>query len=88
VSEETDLAGRRAAYAQAVLALHGRTRNFAFVVCLLGVLALVASRYIWRAPMWTSFLAVGVIAAGWAMFVFVVLRRIAWVRAHPFDAGG
>jgi len=88
VNDEGDLAGRRAAYAQAVLALHGRTRNLGFVVCLVGVLALVASRYIWRAPMWTSWLSVGVIAAGWAMFVFVTLRRAAWVRAHPFDADG
>ena len=88
MSEETDLAGRRAAYASAVMALHKRTRNLGFLVCLLGVLALVATRYIWRAPMWTSWVSVVVTAAGWGMFVFVVLRRIAWVRAHPFDAGG
>jgi hypothetical protein len=88
MSEEAQQLDRRAAYAQTLLSLHRRTRNGGYVVCLTGVLLLVASRYAWRWPMWTSWGAVGVIAVGWAMFVFVILKRAAWARAHPLDGDG
>ena len=51
-------------------------------------LVMVAGRYRPDAPSWVVWVGVGVIAAGWALFVFVIFRRTAWVRAHPFDPNG
>ncbi len=86
MSEEAQSLDRRAAYADRIVRLHRRTRTAGFVTCLVGVLLLVATRYLWPMPTWTSWLAVAVIAAGWGMFVYVIFMRAAFVRAHPFDA--
>ncbi|HEY5107790.1 MAG TPA: hypothetical protein VII73_13640 [Caulobacteraceae bacterium] len=87
MSDEAQSLDRRAAYVDEIVRLHRKTRTAGFVTCLVGVLLLVATHYPWRMPMWTSWLAVAVIAAGWGMFVYVIFKRAAFVRAHPFDAG-
>ncbi len=32
-----------------------------------------------------GFAALGVIAVGWAMLIYVIVARQRFVRAHPFD---
>jgi hypothetical protein len=58
------------------------------VGCLIGVLMLVWARFRMTDAPWALWLAVAVIAASWLLFAYVIFRRTAWVRAHPFDPNG
>ena len=28
---------------------------------------------------------VAIVALGWGLFIYALVRRLTWVRAHPFD---
>jgi hypothetical protein len=86
--DDPDLLQKKAAYLDRIRGLYRRERSIGFIGCLVGVLALVWSRYTWNAPHWTLWAAVVVIAASWALFAYVIFKRTAWVRTHPFDPNG
>ena len=63
-------------------------RNAGFVACLFGVLALIAGRFMPGAPVWGVYVGVGIIALGWGLFAWSMLRRAAYARAHPSARNG
>jgi hypothetical protein len=77
---------RRVAYVRTVRGYKRHIHTAGFAVCLAGVLLLA-----WTATQGPGahsplgYGAVGVIAAGWAILIYVVMARQAYVRAHPFD---
>ena len=88
MNDDPDLLTKRAAYIDTIRGLYRVERAIGFVLCLVGVLLLLWSRSKWDAPHWMTWLSIAVIAAGWALFAFVIFRRSAWVRTHPFDPNG
>jgi hypothetical protein len=86
VSEEARTIKRKAAYIDKVRGLHRKERNAGFVACLAGVLMLVWARFGAGVPPAILGASLVVIAAGWALFAYSILKRLAWVRAHPFPA--
>ena len=86
--DDPELLTRKAAYIDTIRTLHRRERQAGFVACLVGVLVLVWGRLGEGAPPWAAWIGLVVIAAGWGLFVYVMVRRSAWVRAHPFDPNG
>jgi O-antigen/teichoic acid export membrane protein len=79
---------RRAAYLDQIRGMYRRERTIGIAGCLIGVMLLIWSRYRWDAPHWAVWVAVAVIAAAWTLFAYVIFKRTAWVRAHPFDPNG
>ena len=79
------LVQRRVAYVQAVRA-HKRSLHTAGLgVCLIGVLLLAWASQNGGAGSLMSYAGVAVIAAGWAILIYVIVARQAYTRAHPFD---
>jgi hypothetical protein len=79
---------RRSAWLDTVRA-QGRPQRFAgFIACLLGVMILIVGRYKLRGAPWLLWTGAGVVALGWALFIYALTRRLIWVRAHPFDPNG
>jgi len=87
VSDEADINARKVAYLDKIRGLYRRERTVGLVGCLVGVLLLVLARYRFDAP-WLMWTAVGVVAASWLLFAYVIFRRTSWVRTHPFDPNG
>ena len=83
--DDSDLNTRRAAYADTIRALGRRERGVGFVASLLGALLLVWGRMVPGAPQWAVVAGLVTIAVAWLLFVYVILRRTRYVRAHPFD---
>ncbi|HEY1879407.1 MAG TPA: hypothetical protein VGG68_05690 [Caulobacteraceae bacterium] len=65
---------------EAIKAHHRSTRNLGYVCCLLGVLTLVAGRFMSGAPSWLMSLGLGVVIFGWGLLAYAVARRVALVR--------
>ncbi|HEY1414534.1 MAG TPA: hypothetical protein VGF42_01460 [Caulobacteraceae bacterium] len=65
---------------EAIRAYHRSTRNLGYLCCLLGVLALVAGRFMSGAPTWLMSLGLGVVIFGWGLLAYAVARRVALVR--------
>jgi membrane-bound metal-dependent hydrolase YbcI (DUF457 family) len=85
-TDDPALVDGRVAYVREVRAHRRNVHTLGFAVCLVGVLLLawVATQGPGaRSPL--GFSAVGVIVAGWAILIYVVMARQAYVRAHPFD---
>jgi len=87
MSESADMAQWRVAYIDTVRNLHKRERHIAMAGCLLGVLLMAAGGFMEGAPSWLRWAGLAVIAPSWALFVYVVVSRTRYVRAHPFDPG-
>jgi len=79
---------RRAAYLDQVRGMYRRERTVGISGCLIGVMLLIWSRYRVDAPPWAMWIALAVIVSAWLLFGYVVFKRTAWVRAHPFDPNG
>ncbi len=86
--EDAALLTRRAAYLDAYRGAYRREQTAGLVICLLGVLVLVAGRFRAGAPHWLVWVGAGVIGVGWVLFTYVIFRRTQWVRTHPFDPNG
>jgi hypothetical protein len=80
VSEEA-----RRAYVAAVRAYARGVQNFGFFACLAGVLVMLSGHYVRGAPHWLVYAGLVIILVGWGLFAFAIVRRSAYVRAHPFD---
>jgi hypothetical protein len=88
VSDEVAQLDRQSAYVDQLRAQGRRERMAGFVACLVGVLILVVARFRLGAPAWALWTGAAVVALGWGLFVYALLRRLTWVRAHPFDPKG
>jgi len=88
MDEDAALLAQRMAYLDAYRGLYRREQTAGLVLCLLGVLVLVAGRYRPETPHWMVWVGAAIIGAGWLLFTLVIFRRTAWVRAHPFDPSG
>jgi hypothetical protein len=65
----------------AIRAYHKRTRNAGFVLCLVGVLVMVAGRYMPAAPVWLMSVGVGIIVFGWGLLAYALVKRLAMARS-------
>ena len=79
---------RQSAYLDTVRAVGRPARMAGVVCCLVGVLVLVVARFKLGGLAWMLWCGAGVVAAGWALFIYAVARRLLWIRAHPFDSNG
>src|SRR5258707_15817982 len=64
----------------AIRAHHRGTRNAGLVACLLGVLVMIAGRYMAGAPVWLVSVGVGGVALGWGLISFALRKREAMAR--------
>ena len=88
MSDEVATLDRQSAYVDRMRA-QGRTlRTIGFLACLVGVMILVIGRFRLGAPPWMLWTGAAVVALGWGLFVYALVKRLAWVRAHPFDPNG
>jgi hypothetical protein len=85
MSDDAAALDRQAAYLEQVRAL-GRQHRFAgFIACAVGVAMIILAKYRFEGSPWLLWPGVAVIALGWILFVYALVRRLTWVRAHPFD---
>jgi drug/metabolite transporter (DMT)-like permease len=82
LSEE--LVQQRIEYLRAIRALHNGKRQIGFVLSLAGVLLLIWGTQRVGAPAFAEPLGLGLIAASWALFGYVIFMRNRYVRANPF----
>ena len=83
--EDPETLHRRATWIDGVRATARTERKAGFVACLAGALLLLYARFTPGAPAVLLWLALAVIAAGWALFAWSIWRRFAYLRAHPFE---
>ena len=83
--DEAQVNERKAVYIDHIRGMYRRERMVGLIGCLAGVMLLVWARYRWDAPHWAMIAALAIIAAAWLLFAYVIFRRTAWVRAHPFN---
>ena len=88
MSDDAAQLARQAAYVDTLRA-QGRPARFAgFVACLAGVLVLVIGRFKLGGAPWLLWSGVTIIGVGWALFIYALVRRLTWIRTHPFDPNG
>ncbi len=86
LTDDPVLIEKRIAYIDKVRGTAKHIHTGGFAVCLAGVVLLIWAAM--KGPGATSplgFAALGVIAVGWAMLIYVIVARQRFVRAHPFD---
>jgi hypothetical protein len=66
---------------EAVRAHHRGTRNAGFAACLIGVMAMVAGRYMPGVPGWLANAGLGAIVFGWGLFAYALISRVALARS-------
>ncbi len=77
---------RRAAYVDEIRCVALRARKVGLAALFLGFVTLVWA--VWRGPGMDSDAAhsgEAAIVLGWVLFIYVMLKRTRYVRAHPFD---
>ncbi|MFI4934563.1 MAG: hypothetical protein ACHP7N_08090 [Caulobacterales bacterium] len=79
---------RQAAYIDTLRGLYKSERTAGFAACLIGVLMMLVGRFRGGAPIWLVWSGAGVVAIGWGLFLYAILKRLSWVRTHPFDPNG
>src|SRR5258708_39728749 len=70
----------------AIRAHHRRTRNAGLVACLLGVLIMIAGRYLTWAPVWLVNVGVRVVVLDWGLIASALCKREAiarWLPSNP-----
>ncbi len=72
----------------AIRAHHRGTRNLGLVACLVGVLVMIAGRFMPGAPVWFVSLGVGVVVLGWGLIAFALWKRVAMARTLTTKANG
>jgi len=79
---------RQAAYLETLRTLGRPIRMVGFVACLAGALMLIYARFRLNGEPLLLWSGAGVVAVGWGCFVYAVVRRLMWLRAHPLDPNG
>ena len=72
-------------YRSAIRLLHANKRLVGFAACLIGALFLVWGSQRADAPLFAVPAGLVLIAAGWALFAYVIVMRARYVRTHPFE---
>jgi hypothetical protein len=72
----------------AIRAHHRGTRHLGLVACLVGVLVMIAGRYMPGAPEWLVSVGVGVVVLGWGLIAFALWKRVAMARTLTTKASG
>jgi hypothetical protein len=85
VNEDPAELARRAGYLEAMRAQGRSVRLAGFIASLLGVLILVLARFRFGGAPWLLWTGVVVIGFGWSCFIYALVRRLRWIRAHPYD---
>ena len=82
-----DAAGidRQSAYLEQIRAMGRPQRLAGFVACLVGVMMMVLARFKLDNAPWLLWPGVAVVAFGWILFIYALVRRLTWVRNHPFE---
>ena len=71
----------------AIVRAHGRgIRNAGFLFCLIGVLTMIAGRYLAAAPVWLVSIGLGTLVFGWGLFGYGLVRRMTLARSLSFHA--
>ena len=65
---------------EAIRVLHRGTRNAGYVFCLLGVLVMIAGRFMHGAPDWLVHVGVGIVVFGWGLLAYATMKRLARAR--------
>lgn len=76
----------RLAWIKQVRGLHRIKRMTGFVGIVLGAAMLVWWKLDVSAPAWAMWTGTGILVVSWALFVYVILARYLWVKAHPYIA--
>lgn len=76
----------RAEYIMTIRKMHQGKRLLGLIGCVIGVLLMIAPIYM-GAPGWLRYAGLAVVAASWMVFLYVIVSRTRWVKAHPFDPG-
>lgn len=76
----------RLAWIKQVRGLHRIKRMIGFVGIVLGAAMLVWWKLDVAAPSWAMWTGTGILVVSWALFVYVIVARYLWVRAHPYTA--
>lgn len=77
---------RRIAWFQQVRALHKWKRAAGVIGCILAVILMLWSKYSpATAPPWATLAGLVIAGLSWALFAFVILARMMWVRRHPLN---
>ena len=84
--DDPDALRRQAAYIDSLRGVGRQERTGGFVASLVGVMALVWARFNAAAPAWGIWIGLAIIALGWFLLIYSLIKRSQWVRTHPFDA--
>ena len=76
----------RLAWITHVKRLHRNKRMLGFAGIILGAAMMVWWKLDPTAPDWAMWASVGVLAASWAAFIYVIVARWQWVKANPYVA--
>ncbi len=79
---------RQSAYLDTLRGLYRPERTAGFAACLIGAAMLIVARFRLNGEPWLLWGGAGVVVAGWGLFIYTIIRRYLWVRAHPFDPNG
>jgi hypothetical protein len=71
-----------------IRAHHKGTRTAGIIACLIGVLVMVAGRFMAGAPVWLVSVGVGIAVLGWGLIAFALISRLALARALVMKARG
>ncbi len=83
-AQEAEVLKRRIAYIDHLRGLHRFERLVGLIIILIGVAIVVTSTYT-PLPKMAVLLAYAMLAAGWVVFFYVILKRTAWRKANPFE---
>lgn len=76
----------RVAWIRHVKRLHRNKRMLGFAGIVLGAAMLVWWKLDPTAPNWAMLASLGVLAASWVVFIYVIVARWQWVKANPYIA--
>lgn len=78
---------RRAAWVAHVRNLHRSKRLAALIGCAIAVGLMLWGRGE-RGPEWAVTAGLVLVAASWALLIFVMIDRYSWVKKNPYKPGG
>jgi hypothetical protein len=86
--DDAAILDRQSAYIDTLRAQYRRERTAGMIACLAGALTLILARFRLNGETHLLWGGVVIVVTGWGLFVYAIVRRLMWVRAHPFDPNG